>query len=37
MADLAGEVGTREATLSLSALADEALEQATRFALGSAG
>jgi glutamate-ammonia-ligase adenylyltransferase len=37
LADLAGEIGTREATLTLSALADATLEQATRFALGSAG
>jgi glutamate-ammonia-ligase adenylyltransferase len=37
LADLAGEIGTREATLTLSALADATLEQATRFALGSVG
>jgi glutamate-ammonia-ligase adenylyltransferase len=37
LADLAGEIGTREATLVLSALADATLEQATRFALGAAG
>ena len=37
LADLAGEIGTREATLTLSALADVTLERATRFALGSAG
>ena len=37
LADLAGEIGTREATLTLSALADATLEQATRFALGAAG
>jgi glutamate-ammonia-ligase adenylyltransferase len=37
LADMAGEIGTREATLTLSALADATLEQATRFALGSAG
>ena len=35
LADLAGEIGTREATLTLSALADATLEHATRFALGS--
>ncbi len=37
LADLAGEIGTREATLTLSALADATLEQATRFALGAVG
>ncbi|HKQ71361.1 MAG TPA: bifunctional [glutamate--ammonia ligase]-adenylyl-L-tyrosine phosphorylase/[glutamate--ammonia-ligase] adenylyltransferase, partial [Polyangiaceae bacterium] len=37
LADLGGEIGTREATLTLSALADATLEQATRFALGAAG
>ena len=36
LADLAGEIGTREATLTLSALADATLEHATRFALGAA-
>jgi glutamate-ammonia-ligase adenylyltransferase len=36
LADLSGEMGTREATLTLSALADATLEQATRFALGKA-
>jgi glutamate-ammonia-ligase adenylyltransferase len=36
LADLAGEIGTREATLTLSSLADATLEHATRFALGSA-
>jgi glutamate-ammonia-ligase adenylyltransferase len=35
LADLAGEIGTREATLTLSALADATLEHATRFALGA--
>jgi glutamate-ammonia-ligase adenylyltransferase len=35
LADLAGEIGTREVTLTLSALADATLEHATRFALGS--
>jgi len=37
LADLAGEIGTRQATLMLSALADATLEHATRFALGAAG
>jgi glutamate-ammonia-ligase adenylyltransferase len=37
LADLSGEIGTREATLTLSALADATLEHATRFALGSVG
>jgi len=37
LADLAGEIGTREATVTLSALADATLERATRFAMGSAG
>jgi glutamate-ammonia-ligase adenylyltransferase len=37
LADLSGEISTREATLVLSALADATLEQATRFALGAAG
>jgi glutamate-ammonia-ligase adenylyltransferase len=32
LADLSGAIGTREATLTLSALADATLEQATRFA-----
>ena len=36
LADLAGEISTREATLTLSALADATLEHATRFALGAA-
>ncbi|HMJ53209.1 MAG TPA: bifunctional [glutamate--ammonia ligase]-adenylyl-L-tyrosine phosphorylase/[glutamate--ammonia-ligase] adenylyltransferase [Polyangiaceae bacterium] len=35
LADLAGEIGTREATLTLSGLADATLEHATRFALGA--
>lgn len=35
LADLSGEVGTREATLALSDLADASLEAATRFALGT--
>lgn len=35
LADLAGEIGTRETTKVLSALADEALESAARIALGS--
>jgi glutamate-ammonia-ligase adenylyltransferase len=35
LADLSGEIGTREATLTLSALADATLEHATRFALGA--
>ena len=35
LADLAGEIGTREATLTLSALADATLEHAMRFALGA--
>lgn len=35
LADLAGEIGTREATLTLSSLADATLEHATRFALGA--
>ncbi|WP_434046365.1 MULTISPECIES: bifunctional [glutamate--ammonia ligase]-adenylyl-L-tyrosine phosphorylase/[glutamate--ammonia-ligase] adenylyltransferase [Sorangium] len=35
LADLGGEVGTREATLALSDLADASLEAATRFALGT--
>jgi glutamate-ammonia-ligase adenylyltransferase len=35
LADLAGEIGTRETTLTLSALADATLEQAVRFALGA--
>jgi glutamate-ammonia-ligase adenylyltransferase len=37
LADLSGEIGTREATITLSALADATLEHATRFALGSVG
>jgi glutamate-ammonia-ligase adenylyltransferase len=37
LADLAGEIGTREATSTLAALADATLEHATRFALGAAG
>jgi glutamate-ammonia-ligase adenylyltransferase len=37
LADLAGEIGTREATLTLSALADATLEQATRFAMAATG
>jgi glutamate-ammonia-ligase adenylyltransferase len=37
LADLAGELGTRDCTLVLSALADEVLEQATRFALRERG
>jgi glutamate-ammonia-ligase adenylyltransferase len=37
LADLSGEIGTREATLTLSALADATLEQATRFALAATG
>jgi glutamate-ammonia-ligase adenylyltransferase len=37
LADLAGELGTRDCTLVLSALADETLEQATRFALRERG
>lgn len=35
LADLGGEVDTREATLALSDLADATLEEATRFALGT--
>src|SRR5215471_7609590 len=35
LADLAGDIGTREATITLSALADATLEQATRFALAA--
>ncbi|MGK4006590.1 bifunctional [glutamate--ammonia ligase]-adenylyl-L-tyrosine phosphorylase/[glutamate--ammonia-ligase] adenylyltransferase [Sorangium sp. So ce1036] len=35
LGDLGGEVGTREATLALSDLADASLEAATRFALGT--
>ncbi|AUX40870.1 glutamate--ammonia-ligase adenylyltransferase [Sorangium cellulosum] len=35
LADLSGEVGTREATNALSDLADASLEAATRFALGT--
>jgi glutamate-ammonia-ligase adenylyltransferase len=35
LADLAGDIGTRETTVTLSALADATLEQATRFALGA--
>jgi glutamine synthetase adenylyltransferase len=34
VADLAGTIGTRDATRILSDLADEVLEQATRFELG---
>jgi glutamate-ammonia-ligase adenylyltransferase len=37
LADLGGEIGTREVTLTLSAVADATLEHATRFALGAAG
>ena len=37
LADLAGEIGTREATHRLSALADAVLEHATRHALGTDG
>jgi glutamate-ammonia-ligase adenylyltransferase len=37
LADLAGEIDAREATRILSALADGALEAATRFALGHRG
>jgi [glutamine synthetase] adenylyltransferase / [glutamine synthetase]-adenylyl-L-tyrosine phosphorylase len=35
LADLGGEIDTREATLTLSALADESFEQVTRFVLGA--
>lgn len=35
LADLSGEIDTRGATLTLSALADATLEQAARFALGT--
>jgi glutamate-ammonia-ligase adenylyltransferase len=34
VADLAGTIGTRDATRTLSALADEVLDRATRFVLG---
>ncbi len=37
LADLAGDLSTRECTLALSALADAALEEATRFALREKG
>ena len=37
LADLGGEIGTREATLALSALADAILEHVVRFVLASAG
>lgn len=35
LADLGGEIGTREATLALSAVADATLEHVTRFVLGA--
>src|SRR5262249_11943850 len=37
LADLSSAIGTREATLTLSALADATLEQATRFATSATG
>jgi glutamate-ammonia-ligase adenylyltransferase len=37
LADMAGDLGTRQATQTLSALGDAALEHATRFAMGTIG